>query len=215
VNVGSGCADITRRSSCSLPSARVLFAEDAYPLTLVLGKVAVPLPALLGRPGTGLRPRVLGRSRPRPTQAECRFGTDQEAAEWSWGASLCVAASRPAVGGVWCTRYVLRGQCRRGFRHEASVARTVVRRSSRVFGKWCGIEPRTIVLCRPEVRRGRRHLLRRASSQWSARRGIAPSLPVPVGASLRESSPGGVYGHSHQHTSPDLGRSRATFGLRG
>jgi len=48
VNVGSGCAYITRHPSCSLPSARALGAEDAYPLTLVLAKVASPLPAPRG-----------------------------------------------------------------------------------------------------------------------------------------------------------------------
>jgi len=77
-----------------------------------------------------------------------------------------------------------------------SRAKEYSRRSAPItcIGKWCCTEPRTIVLCRPEVHRGRRHLLRRASSRWPARRGIAPSLPVPVGAPLRESSPGGVYG---------------------
>jgi len=69
VNVGSGCADITRRSSCSLPSARVLGAEDAYPLTLVLGRVASPYRHLgdVQGPGCGRAfwdGRALGQHKP-------------------------------------------------------------------------------------------------------------------------------------------------------
>jgi hypothetical protein len=59
-----------------------------------------------------------------------------------------------------------------------------VRRSGLItcIGKWCGTDPRTIVPCRPERISAQCHLLRRASNRWTARRGIASSLPVPVGA---------------------------------
>ena len=52
------------------------------------------------------------------------------------------------------------------------------------------------------------------AARGCAWRGSASSLPVPVGAPLRESVPGGVYGTPHQRVPPDLGRSRSGFVLR-
>jgi hypothetical protein len=78
-------------------------------------------------------------------------------------------------------------------------------RSSRASGS--GVAPvRQRPFCvPPRGASGQRHLLRRASSRRSAWRGSASSLPVPVGAPLRESSPGGVFG-----TPPPAHPSRPT-----